>query len=291
MTDAENGLPLKGKVAIVTGSVAGIGRATALALGRDGASVVVNGRRSVAAAADAAALVEKAGGRALVHMADVSEPAQAARLVAAAVDGFGRLDILVNNVSHRIAKPIEEIGFDEWRDVQASTLDAAFLCIRAAVPHIKAAGGGSIVNIGGVSGHAGVKNRAAVAAAKAGLAGMTAALAVELGPANINVNCVSPGSIDNYRSAAAMSAHFLDRPPPMGRMGRVDEVPRWYAICAGRPGATSPGRRSMSAGRGMFRSPEPGISQGRRRHVGQPGLVPGRDGLPWSKTNTGGRHE
>ena len=213
-----------GKVAVITGSVRGIGRAAAIAFAEEGASVVINGRRSADAAREIAGAVEDAGGRALVHLADVSDPDQAAGLIAAAADAFGRLDILVNNVSHRIAKPVEETSFAEWRDVQASTLDAAFACIKAAVPRIRAAGGGSIVNIGGVSGHAGVKNRAAVAAAKAGLAGMTAALAVELAPSGINVNCVSPGSIDNYQATGHVPAHFRDRPPPMGRMGTVDEI-------------------------------------------------------------------
>ncbi len=216
---------LDGKVAVVTGSVRGIGRAIAIAFAEAGASVVINGRHSADAAREVAGAVADAGGTALVYLADVSEPDQAAGLIAAAADAFGRIDILVNNVSHRIAKPVEETSFAEWRDVQASTLDAAFACITASVPRIKAAGGGSIVNIGGVSGHAGVRNRSAVAAAKAGLAGMTAALAVELAPWNINVNCVSPGSIDNYEpSGHVVPAHFRDRPPPMGRMGTVDEI-------------------------------------------------------------------
>ena len=215
---------LDGKVAIVTGSVRGIGRATALALAASGASVVINGRRSADAAREIAGEAEACGGKAVVHLADVGDPEQAAGLIAAALEAFGRLDILVNNVSHRIAKPVEETTFAEWRDVQSSTLDAAFSCISAAVPHIKAAGGGSIVNIGGVSGHAGVKNRSAVAAAKAGLAGMTGALAVELAPSGINVNCVSPGSIDNYHVPGHVPEHFRERPPPMGRMGTTAEI-------------------------------------------------------------------
>lgn len=169
MNETGNPAALAGKVAVVTGSVRGIGRATALAFAGDGASVVINGRQSAEAARAIAGEAEAAGGRALVHLADVSDPDQAAGLIAAAIDGSGQLDILVNNVSHRIAKPVEETTFAEWRDVQSNTLDAAFACIGAAVPHLKAAGGGSIINIGGVSGHAGVKNRSAVAAAKAGL--------------------------------------------------------------------------------------------------------------------------
>ena len=215
---------LESKVAIVTGSVRGIGRATALAFAEAGASVVVNGRRSAEAAREIAGEVEEAGGRARVHLADVSDPGQAKELVEETVEAFGRLDILVNNVAHRIAKPVVETSYEEWRDVQANTLDSAFLCIRHAVPHLIAGGGGSIVNIGGVSGHRGVKNRAAVAAAKAGLAGMTAALAVELAPHNINVNCVSPGSIDNYEATGHVPAHFRENPIPMGRMGTVREI-------------------------------------------------------------------
>ena len=215
---------LESKVAIVTGSVRGIGRATALAFAEAGASVVVNGRRSAEAAREIAGEVEEAGGRARVHLADVSDPGQAKGLVEETVEAFGRLDILVNNVAHRIAKPVVETSYEEWRDVQANTLDSAFLCIRHAVPHLIAGGGGSIVNIGGVSGHRGVKNRAAVAAAKAGLAGMTAALAVELAPHDINVNCVSPGSIDNYEATGHVPAHFRENPIPMGRMGTVREI-------------------------------------------------------------------
>ena len=215
---------LESKVAIVTGSVRGIGRATALAFAEAGASVVVNGRRSAEAAREIAGEVEEAGGRARVHLADVSDPGQAKGLVEETIEAFGRLDILVNNVAHRIAKPVVETSYEEWRDVQANTLDSAFLCIRHAVPHLIAGGGGSIVNIGGVSGHRGVKNRAAVAAAKAGLAGMTAALAVELAPHNINVNCVSPGSIDNYEVTGHVPTHFRENPIPMGRMGTVREI-------------------------------------------------------------------
>ena len=215
---------LESKAAIVTGSVRGIGRAIALAFAEAGASVTVNGRRSAEAAREIAGEIEAAGGRARIHLADVSDPDQARELVEETVAAFGRLDILVNNVSHRIARPVGETSYEEWRDVQANTVDSAFLCIRSAVPHLIAAGGGSIVNIGGVSGHRGVKNRAAVAAAKAGLAGMSAALAVELAPDNINVNCVSPGSIDNYEATGHVPAHFRDNPIPMGRMGTVREI-------------------------------------------------------------------
>jgi 3-oxoacyl-[acyl-carrier protein] reductase len=214
---------LDGAAAIVTGSVRGIGRAVALALAEAGVSVVINARHTADAATAVKAEVEAIGGRAIIHMADVTVPGDVRALVRSAVDAFGRLDILVNNVAHRIARPITETSYEDWRGVLSSTLDSAFLCSQAAVPHMVKQGGGAIVNIGGVSGQAGVANRSAVATAKAGLSGMTAALAVELAPLNITVNCVAPGHIAHH-DRAEMSAHFKERAIPLGRSGRPEEV-------------------------------------------------------------------
>ncbi len=168
--------------------------------------------------------VRARGGKAVVHLADVSRPDGAAGLIEAAVAAFGRLDILVNNISNRVAKPLGETSFEDWRDVHASTLDAAFLCSKAALPHLVRHGVGAIVNIGGVSGHAGVKNRSAVAAAKAGLAGLTGALAVELAPQGVTVNCIAPGHLDRATEPGGMSAHFREKPIPVGRGGTAEEV-------------------------------------------------------------------
>jgi 3-oxoacyl-[acyl-carrier protein] reductase len=164
------------------------------------------------------------GGRAAVHLADVGTPEGAAGLIEAAVAAFGRLDILVSNTSVRITKPLGETSDDDWREVQASTLDAAFLCARAALPHLAAGGRGTIVNIGGVSGHAGVRDRSAVAAAKAGLAGLTGALAVELAPQGITVNCIAPGHLERSTTPGHISRHFVEKPIPLGRGGTAEEV-------------------------------------------------------------------
>ena len=214
---------LEDAVAIVTGSVRGIGRAVALALAEAGAAVVINARHSQAAAKAVASEVEAAGGRALVHMADVSEPGAVKAMVDATVTTFGRIDILVNNVALRIAQPIVQTSYDEWRAVLSSVLDSAFLCTKAAVPHMVKQGGGAIVNIGGVSGQAGVANRSAVATAKAGLSGMTAALAVELAPQGVTVNCVAPGHIAHH-DRDEVSAHFKARAIPLGRSGKPEEI-------------------------------------------------------------------
>lgn len=224
---------LAGATAIVTGSVRNMGHTIAVTLGRAGASVLINGRTSVDAARRVAGEVEAAGGRAIVHMADVTDEDEVAGMVAAAVGAFGGLDILVNNVSSRLAKPLTEIALDEWRGVISSTLDGAFLCARAAIPHLAKSTRGTIVNIGGVSGHGGVANRTVVAAAKAGLAGLTGALARELAPQDITVNCVAPGHIEHAGEPGRMSQHFIERPIPLGRAGEPEDVAEMVRLLCG----------------------------------------------------------
>ncbi len=214
---------LEGLGAVVTGSARNIGRATAIALGEAGASVLINARRSRDAAEETAAAIEKAGGRAVVHLCDVSDSAAAQAMVDMAANTFGRLDILVNNVGVRHNTAITETTDEDWRTVIGGCLDATFFCCRAAVPHLRKQGWGGIVNIGGVGGHAGVALRTHVASAKAGVAGLTCALAAELAPDNITVNCLAPGHIETTRDGD-LPQHFKDRHPPMGRAGEPEEV-------------------------------------------------------------------
>ncbi len=232
----ESGRELEGRAAIVTGSARNIGRAIALDLAAGGASVLINAKESRDAAEETAAEVEKAGGRAVVHMADVTDPDQVDAMVAMAAGAFGRIDFLVNNVSMRSECPVGEMPFELWRRVLASTLDAAFLCTRATLPYLERAGGAAIVNIGGAASHAGMAERAHVAAAKAGLCGMTGALAVELGPKDITVNCVVPSMIHTDRQGQAEPPHFAKRPAPMGRMGETHEIASVVRFLCG-PGA------------------------------------------------------
>ena len=214
---------LDGMAAIVTGSAKNMGRMIARTLAHAGASVLINAKTSRDAAESVVEEITSDGGQAFVHMADVTQPDAVDGMVAAAVDKFGRLDILVNNVGLRLAKPVTEVSFDEWRTVQ-SALDAAFLCTKAVVPHLAKQGCGSIVNIGGVSGHAGVANRSPVAAAKAGLAGFTGSLGVELAPLNITVNCIAPGHIAHEGEDGRVSEHFRERAIPMGHSGRPEDI-------------------------------------------------------------------
>jgi 3-oxoacyl-[acyl-carrier protein] reductase len=214
------------RVALVTGSALNIGRATAVAFGRDGMRVMVTARSSQDDCETTAAMVREAGGEAAVHLADLSDPAQARGLVEATVKTFGRLDVLVNNASVRRQTKFAELTPEEWREIMGSTLDSAFYCAHAAAPHIAAAGGGGIINVGGMSAHTGAVGRVHVVTAKAGMVGLTRALAKELAGAGITVNVVVPGSINTIRGAAAGGnsgrAHLAEN--LAGRMGYPEEV-------------------------------------------------------------------
>jgi 3-oxoacyl-[acyl-carrier protein] reductase len=194
---------LAGKVALVTGAGRNIGRAIALTLADAGAAIVVNARQSRDEADATVAEIERRGGRAMTALADVSNPEQVARMVEAADKQFGRLDILVNNAAVRREAPIDQIGLQEWREIMGIVLDGAFICVKACLPHLRKGGAGAVVNIGGLTGHTGSKNRPHVVAAKAGLVGLTKALAHDLAGDGIMVNCVVPGLIETVRKASS----------------------------------------------------------------------------------------
>ena len=208
--------PLDGRVAIVTGSGRRIGREIAEALARAGASVVVNARSNKEEADAGVTAIETAGGTAHAVLADVSKRADADRLVSTTVEKFGRLDILVNNAAIRARREVTDISDEEWQTVIGVVLTGSFYLIRAAVPHLAKSGKGRIINIGGATAFTGADAHAHVVAAKAGLSGMTRALAIELGPRNITVNMVSPGLVeapgDDPKRAAERRAHYqMDR--------------------------------------------------------------------------------
>lgn len=219
---------LTGQVALITGAARNIGRAIALALAGAGADIAVIARSDQAAADAVARDIEALGCRATVLLGDVSREDDAARLVDQTVKALGRLDILVNNAAIRREAPVETLSFADWREVMGVTLDGAFLMSRAAIPHLLGGGRGSIVNIGGLTAYTGAPNRAHVISAKAGLDGLTKAMAHELGPRGITVNLVSPGMIETNRqhatSGGAEPAHHLTTRTLVGRRGTVDEV-------------------------------------------------------------------
>lgn len=217
---------LEGRVAIVTGSARNIGRATIRKLAAEGAAVVVHARQDRAGVEETVALLAAEGATAIGHVADLSNEPGAQSLIQAAVDRFGRVDILVNNAAIRRNTPLVEMSFAEWRDVMANSLDCAFLCSRYAVPHMIKGSWGRVVNIGGISMFKGTAGRTHVSAAKAGMIGMARSLASELGPHGITVNVVAPGAIDTVRSGAAGArpASTNTSGTPVGRDGTPEEI-------------------------------------------------------------------
>lgn len=230
-------MELDGRVALVTGAGRNIGRAIALDLAKAGAAIVVNARSNRVETDAVAKEITDAGGKALAELADVTDRAAVERMVEAAVDRFGRLDILVNNAAVRGEVSFADLDYEKWRSVFAVCLDGAFHCAKAALPALKASGQGSIINIGGVSAHLGAADRVHVLSAKMGLLGFTRGLAHDLAPDGITANCVVPGQIDTSRAGGKQPSHHATHKPLVGRRGRPDEIAsavRWLAGPQGR---------------------------------------------------------
>jgi len=217
---------LTGQVALVTGGVRRIGRSIALALAREGAAIAVNAKSSHDEAADTVREVEAAGGAARVIMGDVTSEAEVARMVKEIAAMLGTVDILINNAAVRRDDAFTAMSFADWRLVMAVVLDGAFLMSRAVIPSMLAKGHGTIVNIGGLTAHTGASGRAHVSAAKAGLVGLTKALAVEFGGSGITVNCVAPGRIGGPRSANSGRGGVIPGGghPLVGREGEPQDI-------------------------------------------------------------------
>lgn len=216
---------LEGKVAIVTGAGRNIGRAIALALADAGAAVAVVVRSNKAEADVVGGEIGQAGGKAFAILADVAEAKAVHAMAEAVKQKFGRIDILVNNAALRDEKSIDAMSYDDWRRVMNVTLDGAFHCVKACLPALRGAGGGSIVSIGGMSAHLGSAGRAHVTAAKLGIVGFTRGLAHDLAADRINVNCVVPGAIGTARAKnAATPAHHLTHGTITGERGKPEDV-------------------------------------------------------------------
>ncbi len=152
-------------------------------------------------------------------------------MFAETVARFGRLDFLVNNHTARARAPFDEMTYEQWRQATSVILDGAFLCARAAVPHMKAAGGGAIVNIGGQAAHQGARQSAHVGAAKMGVIGMSKAMALDLAPYNITVNTVVPWVVDTLRPDGELV--HATATTPLGRLGKMEEIAAMVRMLCG----------------------------------------------------------
>jgi 3-oxoacyl-[acyl-carrier protein] reductase len=242
---------LAGSVAIVTGAGRNIGRAIALELAAAGAAVIVNARSNHEEAEAVMREIIAQGGRGLAFLADVTDPQAVDRMVAAATQRFGGINILVNNAALRVEIPFQEMTPGDWRDVLAVILDGAFNCIKAALPQLRVSGAGAVVNIGGLSAHTGAQNRAHVVTAKAGLVGLTRALAHDLAADNVTVNCVAPGLIETARKPGLEPAHHQIHRPPRGRRGAPDDIASAVRFLCG-PGARYISGQTIHVNGGAF---------------------------------------
>jgi 3-oxoacyl-[acyl-carrier protein] reductase len=229
---------LEGQVALVTGGGAGIGRACALALAKRGADVAIHYRRSREGAEETAAMVRTGGGEAIVVEADLTSTAAARSTVAACLERFGRIDVLVNNAGDLIArKPLAELDEALFRQVLDVNVLSAFLCTQAVAPGMVARRSGAIVNVSSLAAHnGGGPGAMAYAAAKGAVISLTKALAKELAPQGVRVNCVSPGLIGGTdfhgRFTAKDAFDATARTVPLGRAGTADEVAAVVAFLA-----------------------------------------------------------
>ncbi len=218
---------LTGQVALVTGAARGLGRTIASALAGQGASVLLNGRDPVALEA-AAQVIRADGGVAHALPADITETAARAALVAGIAAGHGRLDILVNNAGARARKDLPDFAPGDLERVTGTNLFAPFEVSRLVAPMMIAQGRGRIINIASIAGPIARGGDAAYTASKAGLIGLTRALAAELGPHNVTVNAIAPGffatEANTGMAADPEIVAWLAGRTSLGRWGRADEI-------------------------------------------------------------------
>jgi NAD(P)-dependent dehydrogenase (short-subunit alcohol dehydrogenase family) len=220
---------LEGKVAIVTGGGTGIGAMAARALSREGAAVVLTGRRQDRLDAVAGEIC-LAGGRATVVAGDVSRPDTAARVCEVAATEHGGIDILVNNAGlHAAPDLVHEISTDEWERFIAVNLSGPFFMMRAAIPYMLGRGGGAILNVSSVYGLVALKNTASYGAAKGGLVQLTRSAAIDYADRQIRVNCICPDlvePVERAHTSPSQRAQLLEgwQGSPTGRGSTTEEV-------------------------------------------------------------------
>lgn len=224
-------LRLENKVAFITGGGTGIGRACALAFAHEGARVVVAGRRTGplhAVAAEVAALQADS----LTVECDVTDAASVTRALRASIGRFQRLDVLVNNAGALLVADIEGTTEAEWDQIMSVNLKGTFLVSKAALPELRRAGGGSIVNIASILGIVAMKNRAAYAASKGGVIALSKSMALDHAKDRIRVNCICPTIVETE----LVESLFSSQPDPeaarqarrdllpIGRLGKPEDV-------------------------------------------------------------------
>ncbi len=227
---------LKDQVALVTGASRGIGKAIALALAAEGASVVVNYTSSQDAAQALVETIVKAGGKAVAIKADVAQPEQVEALVKETLAQLGRIDILVNNAGITRDTLLLRMKLEDWQAVINLNLTGVFLCTQAVSKSMLKQRSGKIINIASVAGQMGNPGQANYSAAKAGVIGLTKTLAKEFASRGITVNAVAPGFIETDMTEGLKAEEIL-KIIPLGRYGKPEEIAGMVAFLASDPAA------------------------------------------------------
>ncbi len=218
---------LAGKIALITGAGSGIGRATAELFAQEGAGVAVADYDEAAAQATCAAICA-AGGRAIAIRVDVAQPEQVDAMIAATVQAFGGLDILFNNAAVLIFGSVLDTTWADWQRVMSVNLNGVFLCCKAAIPHLRARGGGSIINMSSSTGaHDGNGNAIAYVTSKGGVTLLTRCLAIDHAADHIRVNAIAPGPTDTPMLRRNMTPEEIDafaKTFPAQRLGQPQEI-------------------------------------------------------------------
>jgi 3-oxoacyl-[acyl-carrier protein] reductase len=222
----EQQLPLAGKIALITGSGQGIGRATAQRLAKSGADIVINYRSNTNAANEAKASIEALGRRCIAIQADVSQEEDVTRLFAEANAALGPITILVNNAGTTRDKLILQMSLADFEHVLDSNLRSTFLCTRAALRGMMKARWGRIVNVSSVAGLLGSAGQANYGASKAAIIALTLSTAREMASRNITANAVAPGFIPTELTSnlTEQQREYILSSTPLGRFGSTEEV-------------------------------------------------------------------
>ncbi|MBE9070942.1 3-oxoacyl-[acyl-carrier-protein] reductase [Leptolyngbya cf. ectocarpi LEGE 11479] len=242
---------MQDQVAIITGSSRGIGKAAALALAAEGASVVVNYARSSTAADEVVAEITGAGGSAIALQADVSQEDQVDALVKATKDQFGRIDVLVNNAGITRDTLLLRMKPADWQAVIDLNLTGVFLCTRAVAKIMLKQRSGRIINISSVAGLMGNPGQANYSAAKAGVIGFTKTVAKEMAGRSVTVNAVAPGFIETDMTNELPNTEEILKYIPLGRYGQVSEVAGLIRFLASDPAAAYITGQVMNVDGGM----------------------------------------